>query len=336
MFGVYEVEGLFVLQVVEEAVALARRIQGEMVTPELKKRDRSPVTVADFASQSIIASRLLDSFPNDPLVAEEGSGDLRRPQAAAALRAVVRYVREARPDADADMVWSWLDHGGGAPSGRYWVLDPIDGTAGFLRGDQWVVALALIEDGEVVLGCLACPRLDREGRPDFSGSGSLLIAVRGEGAWVRSMAGSDYFPLHVSTGSDPGEARVLGSVEPGHTDMELMDRLRRGLGTRHELLKMDSQAKFAAVACGQGDLVFRLLSPDRLEYREKIWDQAAGSRVVQEAGGQVTDLRGRPLDFTAGRRLTSNLGVVVSNGALHGAALRAVREEGAHHPELQV
>lgn len=336
MFGAYETEGLFALQVVEEAVALARRIQGEMVTPQLEKQDRSPVTVADFASQAIIASRLQDAFPSDPLVAEEGSGELRRPQGAAALRAVVRYVREVRPDADAEMVWSRLDHGAGEPVGRYWVLDPIDGTAGFLRGDQWVVALALIEDGEVVVGCLGCPRLDREGRPDFSGSGSLLVAARGEGAWIRSMAGADYFPLHVSACSEPAQARILGSVEPGHTDMELMYRLRRALGSRHDLLRMDSQAKFAAVACGRGELVFRLLSPDRLAYREKVWDQAAGSRVVQEAGGRVTDLRGRPLDFAAGRRLTNNLGVVVSNGALHGPALRAVRQEGAHHPELQV
>ena len=59
--------------------------------------------------------------------------------------------------------------------GRYWTLDPIDGTKGFLRGDQYAVALGLIDDGEVILGVLGCPNL-----PNSDGSrGAIFSAVEG-------------------------------------------------------------------------------------------------------------------------------------------------------------
>jgi len=72
--------------------------------------------------------------------------------------------------------------------------------------------------------------------------------------------------------------------------------------------------------------MLRLLSPAQPNYREKIWDQAAGALVVTEAGGLVTDLDGKPLDFTAGRNLVNNRGVLASNRLLHPAALQALRE----------
>jgi 3'(2'), 5'-bisphosphate nucleotidase len=92
---------------------------------------------------------------------------------------------------------------------------------------------------------------------------------------------------------------------------------------------MDSQAKSVLLAAGEGDLIFRLLSPRRPDYQEKIWDQAAGAILVQEAGGRVSDLTGAPLDFSAGRTLARNAGVVASNGLLHDAALEAIRLAGA-------
>jgi len=89
---------------------------------------------------------------------------------------------------------------------------------------------------------------------------------------------------------------------------------------------MDSQAKYAVLAAGQGDLYFRLLSSGKSDYREKIWDQAAGSLIVEEAGGRVTDLDGKPLDFSKGRTLAANRGLVASNGHLHNAALAAIKK----------
>jgi 3'(2'), 5'-bisphosphate nucleotidase len=69
----------------------------------------------------------------------------------------------------------------------------------------------------------------------------------------------------------------------------------------------------------------RLLSPKQPDYREKIWDQAAGSLLVEEAGGKVSDLNGKDLDFNAGRTLLNNRGILASNGHLHREALQAIR-----------
>ena len=75
--------------------------------------------------------------------------------------------------------------------------------------------------------------------------------------------------------------------------------------------------------------MLRLLSPDKPNYREKIWDQAAGSIIIEEAGGRVSDLDGKPFDFTTGRSLLNNRGVVASNGAYHSLALQTLKELGA-------
>jgi 3'(2'), 5'-bisphosphate nucleotidase len=101
------------------------------------------------------------------------------------------------------------------------------------------------------------------------------------------------------------------------------------LGTTVDPVLMDSQAKYAVMAAGRGELLFRLRSPAQPQYEEKIWDQAAGSLVVEEAGGRVTDLRGEMLDFDQGRTLCKNIGVLASNGRLHDKALEALHRVGA-------
>ena len=314
-------------QTVLEAGELCRLVQATLVGG-LQKEDRSPVTVADFASQAVAAARLQVAFPQDPLVAEERSRALRQPEAAETFDQVIEYVRRVHAGATAEQIAGWIDLGAGKPGQRFWTLDPIDGTAGFLRGDQWVVALALVEAGQVVLGALACPGLDAQFRPAAHRGGCLLLAVRGQGAWLEADGAER--PLRVSDRVAPEQARVMGSFEPSHTDPGKMDKLLARLGTEEPLVRMDSQAKFAMLAGGQAELIFRLLSPARPDYREKIWDQAAGAIIVEEAGGQVSDLTGAPLDFSAGASLDRNLGVVVSNGRLHAAALAAVQAEAAN------
>ena len=82
------------------------------------------------------------------------------------------------------------------------------------------------------------------------------------------------------------------------------------------------------LATGQGDLLVRLLSSSQPDYRKKVWDQAAGSLVIQEAGGTITDLDGKPLDFTTGRTLANNRCLLASNGYPHAAALQALGQIG--------
>ena len=103
-----------------------------------------------------------------------------------------------------------------------------------------------------------------------------------------------------------------------------MGRIVETLNVEAEPVLMDSQAKYAVLAAGGGDALFRLLNDHQLDYKECIWDQAAGSIVVEEAGGKVTDLSGAELDFGQGRTLAKNSGVVATNGHLHKAALDAI------------
>jgi 3'(2'), 5'-bisphosphate nucleotidase len=165
---------------------------------------------------------------------------------------------------------------------------------------------------------------------DIGGPGSLVVAVRGQGAWTRPLdADGDFKQLGVSAQADPGQARLLRSAEAAHTNVDKLDDIAAQLGVAAEPVRMDSQAKYTVLAAGQGELLFRLLSPKMPDYREKLWDQAAGALIVEEAGGSITDLDGKPLDFSAGRVLVNNRGVLASNGRLHAAALEAVRAVGA-------
>lgn len=322
-------ETAFAVQTVRRASLLVQRIQRATVTPALNKKDRSPVTLADFASQALVGALFRAQMPGAVLVGEEDSAALKKPDAAGMLEAITRWIAGELPGADAAQVCTWIDHGAQQPSRRFWTLDPIDGTKGFLRGDQYAIALALIEDGQVQIGVLGCPNLRQAATADFDGPGSLVLAVRGRGCWVTGLHGDEaWTQLGVSTVSETAAARLLRSYESGHTDPTRMEEIAEHLGVRAEAVRLDSQAKYALLAAGHGDLLFRLLSPDMPDYREKIWDQAAGSIVVEEAGGRISDLDGQPLNFTTGRELTGNRGVVASNNLLHPAALRALRDLG--------
>lgn len=317
----------FAIRAVRRAARLVVRIQSELVTSALTKGDRSPVTVADFASQAIVGHLFQRELPDDPLVAEEDSAMLCGDESEA-LQQVTHFVASELRAASPEQVCAWIDRGNGRPAKRFWTLDPIDGTKGFLRGEQYAVALALLVDSRVELGVLGCPNLVDGSEPEIGGEGSLIVAVRGQGTWTAPLSkdgGTDDFKqLNVSLRAEPSQARVLRSVESGHTDTGKIGEVIEALDVQADPVLMDSQAKYAVLAAGRGDLLFRLLSPKQPDYREKIWDQAAGSIVVEEAGGKITDLAGRPLDFGAGRTLANNRGVMASNGQLHEAALKAL------------
>jgi len=318
------------LHAVRQAVQAIQHIQAELVSPALTKEDRSPVTVADFASQALIARLLEQAFPNDPLVAEEDAQTLRQPEGSQTLEMVTHYVAQFVGRTNPENVCRWVDRGASQPTQRFWCLDPIDGTKGFLRGDQYAVALALIVDGQVQIGVLGCPNLTDAYRPDIGGAGSLVLATRGQGAWVTPLDDpGEFSPLHVSQRAKPSQARLLRSFESGHTNVSQIDEFVEVMGIHAKPVRMDSQAKYAVLATGKGDLLLRLLSTSNPNYREKIWDQAAGSIILEEAGGRITDILGKELDFTQGRILAKNRGICASNGLLHRAALKALDAIGA-------
>ena len=316
----YERELEVATRAVVEAAGICRSIQGSIGADVLEKRDRSPVTVADYCSQAVVCRALARALPDDPIVAEEDATDLRQAEHASVLGRMLSELAAAGMTSETEV----LEHIGRgnaeATPARMWTLDPIDGTKGFLRGQQYAIALGLIVEGRVVLGALACPKLSCG-----DDEGTVLTAVRGHGASMAPLSRPDERqPIRVSPEVDPSRARTCESVESGHSAHGTSAQVVQRLGIAVDPVRLDSQAKYAVVARGDAEIYLRL--PTRKDYQEKIWDHAAGSIVVEEAGGRVTDVLGRPLDFSRGRTLAQNRGVVASNAAVHDRFLQVLAE----------
>lgn len=330
-----------ILSMLREAADLTSRIQNDFITPATwEKKDKSPVTVGDLAVQTLIAARLEALCPEIPLIAEESADLLVTEEGKLFLEIIVKYVGKYLPEITPEKVVKWIARGKnddslkGAPT--FWTLDPIDGTKGFLRKEQYATALALVESGTVALGFLGLPNLTwlpetrtftEQGTEGLT-RGSVLYAKRGAGTWIAPLASNAFERLHVSDHADPKDASVLRSVEAGHTNLSQMDVLCEKIGVTG-VVAMDSQAKYAVLASGGSDLLFRLISAKMPDYREKIWDQAAGAIVVEEAGGRITDLDGLALDFSQGATLSRNRGICASNGLLHELAVQSIEAIGA-------
>ncbi|MDP8245503.1 MAG: 3'(2'),5'-bisphosphate nucleotidase [Candidatus Hinthialibacter antarcticus] len=323
----YEKERQVALDAVCAASRLCQRVQQTLVTGEtLTKKDRSPVTVADFGSQAVASLRLLAAFPDIPIVGEEDAGDLRKDENTVLRQRVLECAAPEANGASEEEILAVIDKGNaaGGASGRFWTIDPIDGTKGFLRAEQYAVALALIEDGEVVLGVLGCPNLPVDPKQPDGDKGCMFVGVKGCGAVQMTLNQTDETPIRVSDISDPGSASFVESVESGHTSHGHAQQIAGRLGVVNPPVRMDSQCKYAAVARGEASIYLRL--PSRANYVEKIWDHAAGVIVIQEAGGVVSDVNGKPLDFSQGRGLESNQGVVASNGKFQSKIVDAVKD----------
>ena len=314
------------IQVAIKASALCQKIRKDLVGGEsILKRDRSPVTIADYGSQAIICKMIRERFPDDTIVAEEDSKELRRPNHSKILEQVTHYVRAFFPTASSKEVCSWIDFSSNSFSDRFWALDPIDGTKGFLRGDQYAIALALIENGIVKLGVLACPNLYLDVRQPSGARGCLFVALKGKGSVEMDIHGVGKRTISVSKVKDPSEAIITESVEPNHADHLTHRRLAEKLNILKPSLRMDSQAKYGILARGEVTLYLRVPSTAEPGYKENIWDHAAGSIIAEEAGGKVTDVLGRPLDFSCGIKMVKNQGILASNGILHDVILEALK-----------
>jgi len=318
----------FALRAVQQAASLAADVQGELISEAITKDDRSPVTVADFAAQAIVGSMLEEAFPGELLVGEEAADVLRSSEERGTLENITNFVGRLISGVTPEYVCDLIDRGVDSPGENYWTLDPIDGTKGFLRGAQYATALAYVENGVVQLGVLGCPNITPDLEENIGGAGSLAIAVRGQGSWIATLKDpireDSFSQLSVSPQIDPVKARLMRSFESAHTNTDQIDAFQNKLGGKADPVRMDSQVKYALLASGEGEVYLRLLSSDRPDYREKIWDQAAGSIIVEEAGGIVTDLDGKALDFSQGRTLKMNRGICATNGILHQQALDAL------------
>jgi 3'(2'), 5'-bisphosphate nucleotidase len=309
------------LRAVGAAMAMTAAIQKEMTgTDTLTKSDRSPVTIADFAAQALICRALGVHFPGVPIVGEEDSQAIRLPENREIFARIVRYLKHYDPALDEKLICDLIDMGGDRPDGTFWTLDPIDGTKGFLRGEQFAIALALVQEGRVVLGILGCPNL-----PAGSG-GTLFWAIRGMGGWQIPAKGGIAARIHASARTETPQMKFVESYESSHSDKHTQLEISRRLNISSPPEQMDSQVKYGIVASGIADIYLRIPNPSTPDYREKIWDHAAGSLIVEEAGGRVSDIQGKPLDFAKGKTLADNRGILATNGAVHDRVLEIIAE----------
>ncbi|MCH2135079.1 MAG: 3'(2'),5'-bisphosphate nucleotidase [Phycisphaerales bacterium] len=314
------------LEAVATAMSITRAVQHRLqeVSGHLKD-DRSPVTVADYAAQAVVSMLLREGLSDQGLrriVGEEDGGELSRPNNAALLDAVTAAVRLWRGDVSQAQVLEAIDACNHDASGDcWWTLDPVDGTKGFLRGGQYAIALGLIVDGQVHAGVLGCPNLSVDpgkdpAAADSEGSGMLYGAQQGLGAWEFRDGDPAATPMRITcpAWTDDKSIRCCASVESHHTNKGQTSELLDAFENDRIMVRLDSQAKYAVLARGQADAYLRL--PTRDDYRECIWDHAAGALVATEAGAVVTDVRGKELDFTTGQRLQNNRGVIAAADGL--------------------
>lgn len=345
----FEKELLVAQLAVQRATLLTKRVFAETAKGAVDKSDKSPVTIGDFGAQALIIAALRASFPDDEIVAEEESSLLREnPALRAQIWGFVKDVRLGDAEAegvlgggikDEEEMLRFIDEGGseGGAKGRIWAIDPIDGTKGFLRGGQYAVCLGLMVDGDVKVGVLGCPNLPVDDAAPLSadigfnqtdeGHGVLFSAVQGAGATSRPLtpaALSAPKAISMRPLTDMAKASFCESVEAAHSAHGDQAVISQRLGITAPSVRMDSQAKYASIARGAGDVYLRL--PVKASYQEKIWDHAAGYLIVKEAGGEVSDAAGKALDFSLGRTLKGNKGVVAAPRAVHGRVIEVVKE----------
>jgi 3'(2'), 5'-bisphosphate nucleotidase len=157
---------------------------------------------------------------------------------------------------------------------RHWLVDPLDGTREFVkRNGEFTVNISLVEDHRSVLGVVLAPV-----------TGDLYAAAAGEGAWRQRTP--DAARERLATRPADGMLMVTGSRSYGTgRTMALLDRLGP-----HETFALGSSLKFCMIARGDADIYLRLGATSE-------WDTAAAQCVLEEAGGAVLDLAGRPFRY---------------------------------------
>ena len=323
----YTLEIEIAVQAVLKACKLCQSVRRSMISDEaMLKEDKSPVTIADFGSQALIIDELHKHFPKDPIIAEEDATELLTLENTPVRENVYKQVQQVTPSLTEDEIIDAIQRGNytGQGVGRQWVLDPIDGTKGFLRNGQYAVALALMEDGKIVLGILGCPNLAIDFNNPESSIGCLYLALRGEGVISRSLEAPDESSVNVSAIDNPSETKVCESRDSGHSSHGKAAQISDRLGITATPIRIDSQCKYAVVARGDASIYLRL--PASRGYEEKIWDHAAGVIIIEEAGGRVSDVEGRPLDFTRGNTLKGNRGVIATSAPIYNEVIAVVRE----------
>lgn len=248
-----------------QAGAAALHFYGNADLDIRRKKADEPVTEADFAANNVIVPALRASFPDDGMLSEESVDDHRA-------------------------------EGGRLERERVWMIDPLDGTQGFIDGTgDFAVQIGLSVAGTPVVGIVYKPVTN-----------VLYSAARGAGAWVERANDSPQ-SLRVSDRAELSLMRI--AVSRSHRSPR-MDRVICSLGIREEIRSGSVGIKIGLIIENTCDLYVHM-SP-----KSKQWDTCAPEAILREAGGTLTDIFGKPYRYNTPDVWNHN-GIVATNGAAH-------------------
>jgi len=286
--------------------------------------ETEPVTIADYGSQVIIGRALAEHFPDDAVIAEEGGSqfvELTTDKQKAEIINLLTTILDVNITQD-DIV-RWLGQGANKPDAkRTWIIDPIDGTKGFVAMRHYAIGIGSVENAQPVGAIIAAPGYG-DGVSGNDDEGLIFYIKDGKAYQEPLLSKGEAKQVVVSERTE--NLRIVQSFEKKHASKSRMASAREKAGMSDaEVYELDSMEKYALVANGDADVYMRL--PNLSSTRpHMVWDHAPGVALVLAAGGVATDVDGSPLDFSKGRTLP-NRGMLVSNGKVHERLLKAVGE----------
>ncbi|KAI5448152.1 putative PAP-specific phosphatase, mitochondrial [Lathyrus oleraceus] len=353
------------IDVVHSACRLCVQVKSGLFSTDgkvLEKIDQTPVTVADFGVQALISLELSKLFPSIPLVAEEDSAFVRsRNLAGTVFDAVRAEVSSNSKTLTQDDVLNAIDRGGkdafvfGPKPATYWLLDPIDGTRGFLKDNSalYVVGLSLVVEGETEIGIMGCPNWQEgvsgkpsaeveEDREALPRSGIMMIAHKGHGTWTKTLnskpeSSGAWTRCFVDGFNLVHKARFCLIDSQTWDSLPLSATLdatsnANDVGSNQVLLLVvccGSLIKHFMVASGRASVFIQR----KKEKTIMAWDHAVGMLCVHEAGGKVTDWEGTEMDLAADeisrRSIFPSGGILATNGNLHNKIVQLISDQAA-------
>lgn len=254
------------LSIARQAGEIARSYYGKPVAVEEKISDNKvePVTIVDRKMNELIVSILNKEFPDDGLLSEESEDTTRR-----------------------------------LSKDRVWVIDPLDGTSGFIEGNgDFAVQIGLVVEGQAVLGVVYQPI------PEI-----CHWAIKGNGTWRSESEG---VPMRAFTSAETEQDNLCLAVTRSHRGKS-MNRIIEALGYK-EIARGSVGVKISLLVDRLCDLYIHPLS------RTKQWDTCAPEVILREAGGCITDCYGQPLRYNT-PDVTHRNGILASNGSAHNIVL---------------
>ncbi|AAP05590.1 inositol monophosphatase family protein [Chlamydia caviae] len=276
------------------------------------KPDGSFVTPADYAVQYCLQKKLSTTFPHIPFIGEEVLDPVNDNHK---INKILEFVHKLDPQVTPEDLLETL-----TPyqetSSLYWLVDPIDGTSGFIKNRFFATAVSLIYEDKPILAVMACPSTDPHTYKIYSAAKNHGVSLFGTAIESRR-----YLRSGTTLTGRFCEASLAARNQQHHTTR----LLSLSLPGQPQACRVDSQYKYAMVAEGAVDFFIRY--PFAIS-QAKTWDHAPGAFLVEESGGSVSDIFGNPLNYRREGFILENHPIILASGneEIHRITLEALQE----------